>query len=86
MRFADFLGDLLDFAKRDEKGNIILPGGINDSAKYRLNVEELALFSVIDLIASAGSLCEWRTYRSGERTYGDVWYSWNLSRIENQTS
>lgn len=86
MRFTDFLGDLLDFAKRDEKGNIILPGGINDSAKNRLNVEELALFSVIDLIASAGSLCEWRTYRSGERTYADDWYSWNISPNQNQNA
>lgn len=86
MRFTDFLSDLLDFAKRDETGNIILPGGVNDSTGSRLNVEELALFSVIDLIASAGSLCEWRTYQNGARTYADDWYSWNISPNPNQNA
>lgn len=86
MRFTDFLSDLLDFAKRDEKGNISLPGGVSGSAANQLNVEELALFSVIDLIASAGSLCEWRTYQDGVRAYGDDWYAWNISPNQNQNA
>lgn len=86
MRFTDFLSDLLDFAKRDDSGNIILPGGVVESAGNRLNVEELALFSVIDLIASAGSLCEWRTYQNGERAQGDDWYAWNVSPNQNQNA
>lgn len=84
MRFTEFLSDLLDFAKRDENGNIVLPGGVSESADTKLDVEELALFSVIDLIASAASLCEWRTYRNGERFYGEDWYSWNISPNQNQ--
>lgn len=86
MRFADFLSDLLDFGKRDEKGNIILPGGVSETAGTMLNVEELALFSVIDLIASAGSLCEWRTYQSNERVRKNDWYSWNVSPNQNQNA
>lgn len=86
MRFTDFLGDLLDFGRRDEKGNIVLTGGLSDSAGRKLNVEELALFSVIDLIASAGSLCEWRTYQNGERTRGNDWYAWNISPNQNQNA
>lgn len=94
MRFANFLSDLLDFSKRDEQGNIILTGGgISEHISNRLNVEELALFSVIDLIASAGSLCEWRTYRPGsdphvpsERTRGDDWYAWNICPNPNQNA
>lgn len=86
MRFTDFLSNLLDFSKRDDKGNIILPGGAIESASNQLNVEELALFSVIDLIASAGSLCEWRTYQKGERTRGDDWYAWNISPNQNQNA
>lgn len=85
MRFADFLSDLLDFAKRDESGNIVLPGGVDSSAR-RLNVEELALFSVIDLIASAGSLCEWRTYQSQSRVRANDWYTWNISPNPNQNA
>lgn len=86
MRFADFLSDLLDFGKRDSQGNILIPGGVSASAENRLNVEELALFSVIDLIASAGSLCEWRTYQNGKRAYGDDWYSWNICPNQNQNA
>lgn len=86
MRFTDFLSDLLDFGKRGEKGNILLAGGLADAATNQLNVEELALFSVIDLIASAGSLCEWRTYQNGKRTYGEDWYSWNISPNQNQNA
>lgn len=85
LRFANFLSEFLDFAKRDESGNIVLPGGVTDAAAT-LDVEELALFSVIDLIASAGSLCEWRTYRNDKRTRGEDWYSWNISPNQNQNA
>ena len=84
LRFTDFLSDLLDFAKRDADGNVVLPGGVNESASTQLDVEELALFSVIDLIASAASLCEWRTYAKGERQCGESWYSWNICPNQNQ--
>lgn len=83
MRFANFLGEMLDIAKRDEAGHIVLPGGV-DSAAARLNVEELAIFGTIDLIASAGSLCEWRTYQAGKRTRGQDWYTWNIEPNQNQ--
>lgn len=87
MRFANFLSDLLDFGKRDAQGNIILTGSeANLSANARLNVEELALFSVIDLIASAGSLCEWRTYQQGKRVRAEDWYCWNISPNQNQNA
>lgn len=86
MRFANFLSELLDSAKRDSDGNIILPSGVVESASTRLNVEELALFSVIDLIASAGSLCEWRTYQHDQRTKGNDWYAWNISPNQNQNA
>lgn len=86
MRFTDFLSDLLDFAKRDDQGNIVLPGGVAESAGNQLNVEELALFSVIDLIASAGSLCEWRTYQGGKRVQKNDWYTWNICPNPNQNA
>ena len=84
MRFADFLSDLLDFGKRDAQGNIIMSSGLTDS--NRLNVEELALFSVIDLIASVGSTCEWRTYQHDKRVKGEDWYSWNIAPNQNQNA
>lgn len=83
MRFSDFLSDFLDLAKRDINGNIVL-SGVNEAAATQLDVEELALFSVIDLIASAASLCEWRTYRDGRRFQGEDWYTWNICPNQNQ--
>lgn len=85
MRFADFLSDLLDYGKRDANGNITLTGSLADPSVL-LNVEEIALFSVIDLIASAGSLCEWRTYQDGKRVQRNDWYAWNVSPNQNQNA
>ena len=59
MRFTDFLADLLDFGERDKDGNIVVKSGLTGSAASRLNVEEIALFSVIDLVASTAAMCEW---------------------------
>lgn len=85
MRFTDFLSDLLDFGKRDANGNIILNGSLSDPS-ILLNVEEIALFSVIDLVASAASLCEWRTYQAGKRVRREDWYAWNISPNQNQNA
>lgn len=53
---------MVDFGKRDESGNILVKDGMQGTAISRLNVEEIALFSVIDLVASTAAMCEWRTY------------------------
>ena len=83
MKFANFISSLLDLAPRDASGNIVLQGA---TAEQRLNVEELAIFSTIDLIASAASLCEWRTYQAGERKKGEDWYSFNVEPNPNQNA
>lgn len=86
MRFRDFLDDFLDLATRDENGNIQLSGkaGVTIAAPNTLDVEELAIFSVIDLIASAASLCEFRTYQNDTRTRAKDWYAWNVEPNQNQ--
>ena len=80
MRFRDFLDDFLDLAPRDENGNIQLSekSGVTIATPNTLDVEELAIFSVIDLIASAASLCEFRTYQNDTRTRAKDWYAWNV--------
>ena len=83
MKFANFVSSLLDLAPRDASGNIVLQGA---TAEQRLNVEELAIFSTIDPIASAASLCEWRTYQAGERKKGEDWYSFNVEPNQNQNA
>lgn len=86
MRFRDFLDDFLDLSHRDENGNIQLSSkaGVTIAAPNTLDVEELAIFSVIDLIASAASLCEFRTYQNDTRTRAKDWYAWNVEPNQNQ--
>lgn len=86
MRFTDFLADLLDFGERDKDGNIVVKSGLTGSAASRLNVEEIALFSVIDLVASTAAMCEWRTYQAGVYTQAEDWYRWNVEPNQNENA
>lgn len=90
MRFTDFLADMLDFGTRDKDGNIVINSGFTNSAAARLNIEELALFSVIDLVASTAAMCEWRTYRAGPEgpvfVQGDDWFRWNVEPNPNENA
>ncbi len=86
MRFSSFLSELLDFAERDESGNIVISGSTILSGSQTLDIEEMAIFSVIDLIASAGSLCEWKTYQNDVAKKGADWYAWNVAPNQNQNA
>lgn len=86
MRFTDFLTDLLDFGERDANGNIVVKSGLTGSAVSRLNIEEIALFSVIDLVASTAAMCEWRTYQAGVYTQAEDWYRWNVEPNQNENA
>lgn len=86
MRLTDFLADLLDFGERDKDGNIVVKSGLTGSAASRLNVEEIALFSVIDLVASTAAMCEWRTYQAGVYTQAEDWYRWNVEPNQNENA
>lgn len=86
MKFADFLADLLDFGQRDKDGNIVVRAPFAGSAKAKLDIEELALFSTIDLVASTAAMCEWRTYQAGELKQADDWYRWNVEPNQNENA
>lgn len=86
MRFTDFLADLLDFGERDKDGNIVVKSDLSGSAVSRLNIEEIALFSVIDLVASTAAMCEWRTYQAGVYAQAEDWYRWNVEPNQNENA
>lgn len=87
MKFSSFMAELFSTARRDEKGNYLLRDPcLTDSTGVRLNVEELALFSAIDLLASAGAACTWLTYRKGKRHRGDDWLAYNVQPNPNQSA
>lgn len=60
--------------------------GLTGSAVSRLNIEEIALFSVIDLVASTAAMCEWRTYQNGVYKQGEDWYRWNVEPNQNENA
>lgn len=83
MRFTDLMAEF--FSREPEaNGTYSLSGAPPCSAVEKLNIEELALFSVIDLISSVGSMCEWRFYRNRERQESEDWYTWNVSPNPDQ--
>ena len=86
MRFSDFLADLLDFGERDASGNIVMNKGLTRTAAARLNIEEIALFSVIDMVASTAAMCEWKTYQGNEAKRGEDWYRWNVEPNQNENA
>lgn len=83
MRFADLMADFFS-RQPDERGYYPLSGAPPGSAAAALNIEELALFSVIDLISSVGAMCEWRFYNNRERVEREDWYTWNFSPNSDQ--
>ena len=85
MRFADLVSSFFEVAPRDENGNYLISGTPAGSAQQRLNIEEFALFSVIDLLSSTAALCEWRTYKADRRLTGEDWYQWNYEPNPDQS-
>ena len=86
MKFSTFMSELFSMTHRDGLGNHQERDPcVTDSAGRRLDVEELALFSVVDLLASAGSACPWLTYRDGKRHNGEDWLRYNYSPNPNQS-
>ena len=83
MRFADLMAEFFN-RQPDANGTYSLSGAPPGSAAYTLNIEELALFSVIDLISSVGAMCEWRFYRNRERVEREDWFTWNVSPNPDQ--
>lgn len=84
MRVSEFMSDFFNKAQKDDAGNYSVNAPPVTSAGVRLNIEELALFSVIDLISSTAAMCEWRFYHNGKRVEEQDWYDFNFSPNDDQ--
>lgn len=84
MKFIDFLTDAFFTIPEDADGKIPITSRPSLSAAQKLNIEELALFSVIDLLSSVGSMCEWRFYQGRSRVSKEDWYAWNVAPNPDQ--
>lgn len=78
MRFTDLCTDFFRLAHKESDGTISLTLDDGAALPGKVQIEELALFSVVDLLSSAAACCEWRTYKGGKRFCGPEWYSWNI--------
>lgn len=56
------------------------------SQAVQLQIETFATISAINLIASAVSKCEFKTYSKGVEFKGDEYYLWNIEPNKNQNS
>lgn len=56
------------------------------STEQKLAIELFAIVSAINLIASAISKCEFKTYIKGEVLQGEEYYLWNIEPNKNQNS
>ena len=83
MRFTDLMAEFFS-RELEANGTYSLSGAPPGSAVDDLNIEELALFSVIDLISSVGAMCDWRFYKDRKRIERDDWYTWNVSPNPDQ--
>jgi len=56
------------------------------SQAVQLQIEAFAIISAINLIASAVSKCEFKTYSKGAEFKGEEYYTWNIEPNKNQNS
>jgi HK97 family phage portal protein len=56
------------------------------SQEAQLAIEEFAILSAINLIASSISKCEFKTYLAGVENKSDEYYLWNIEPNKNQNS
>lgn len=56
------------------------------TAQNQLVIEDIAVVTAINMVASAISKCEFRTYSKGKEIKGDEYYLWNVEPNKNQNS
>lgn len=69
---------------------VVSSGDIAAAEMFGLSAEiyirELAFWQCVNLVASAVSKCEFKTFQRGKETKGDEYYLWNIEPNQNQNS
>lgn len=82
MKFLDWIKDFFGV----EQSTIYLNSQALTTLETQLAIEEFAIVSAINLIASAVSKCEFKTYSKGKEIKGNEYYLWNIEPNKNQNS
>lgn len=80
--FLDFIQNFLN----PEQNIIYLTQRAQASGEAQLAIESFAIVSAINMVASAVSKCEFKTYMKGVEKKADEYYLWNVEPNKNQNS
>lgn len=78
--------DLIKSFFAPEQGIVYVTQQAIDSLEMQLAIEDFAIVSAINLVASAVSKCEFRTYSKHKESRKDEYYLWNVEPNVNQNS
>lgn len=82
MRFLDWIKDFFGV----DQSTIYLNEQAIATQEVQLAIEAFAISSAVNLIASAISKCEFKTYSNGQELKGEEYYLWNIEPNKNQNS
>lgn len=82
MNFIDWISSFFG----EDKKTIYLTEQAIASQEIKLAIEDFAIVSAINMIASTISKCEFKTYLNGNEKKGDEYYLWNIEPNKNQNS
>lgn len=82
MKFLDWIKDFFGV----DQGTIYLNQQSIATQEVQLTIEDFAIVSAINLVASAISKCEFKTYSKGNENKADEYYLWNIEPNKNQNS
>lgn len=82
MKFLDWVKDFFGV----DQSTVYLNQQALATQEVQLAIEDFAIVSAINMIASAISKCEFKTYLKGTEFKGDEYYLWNVEPNANQNS
>lgn len=86
MKIANFLANLFYTAGEDANGNKVINVAQFTDTNTAIAVEEMAIFSCVNMLAAIISKCEFKTYEANKPVTGAEYYLWNYEPNKNQNS
>lgn len=82
MRFLDWIKDFFGV----DQDTVYFNQQAITTQEAQLAIEDFAVYMAINLIASAVSKCEFKTYSKNKEIQGEEYYLWNIEPNKNQNS
>lgn len=82
MKFLEFIKSFFGV----DQSTVYLNSQAIATQEVQLAIEDFAIVSAINMVASAISKCEFKTYSNSNELKGDEYYLWNIEPNKNQNS